>query len=138
HRSVECQNVNRAEPEHRAQRERVERHANVVGKNLTRANLVRLIQTLPPMRAMGDDNFAKIRANSGEFREIRVMARSEEGNRGEQPEDTKSHCGVAPRPPKSAWKFIRKEVRDSPPALGIRAIDATVRANDKAVEIVDE
>ena len=66
------------------------------------------------------------------------MARSNEGNRSEQPEDSKSHRGVAPRPPKRARKFIRKEVRDTPAALGIRAVDAAVRANDEAVEIVDE
>jgi hypothetical protein len=35
------------------------------------------------VRAVIDDNFAKIRTDAGEFREVRIVTRAEKRNRGE-------------------------------------------------------
>src|SRR5262245_638867 len=78
------------------------------------------------------------RIDAGKFREIRVMPRTKKGNSRKQNEDSKSGCGITPGAAEGDGKIAREKIPDHLPALRIRPVDAAVRANYQAVQIIDQ
>src|SRR5205807_1454897 len=138
HCAIEGDHVESAEAEDRSQSKRIESHANVVREDLARAYLIRFVQIFPPMRAMVDYDFAKEGTNTGEFRKIRIVPRSEKSNRGEQPEDRECGRGIAPGAPKRPREIAREKVANALAAFRIRAINPSMSANHQAIQIINQ
>jgi glutamate formiminotransferase len=138
HRSIEGQHIQRTQPENSSQSERVESHANVVGENLARADLVGFVQTFPPVRPVIDDNLAEVGANSGKFREFGIQSRPYKSYKAENTKDGKGHGRVAPGAPERLRKIASKEISETLTALRVGAINPAMRPNNQTVEIIHQ
>src|SRR5207253_11285003 len=69
---------------------------------------------------------------------LRVAPRAQESYQSEDQEEGERNGYVAPRASERAWKLAREEVAKALPALRVCLIDAPVRANHKAVQIIYE
>src|SRR2546422_11390769 len=108
-RAVECQQINRADSEHRSQREGIEGYSDIVGDNLARSNLVSPIEVLPPMSPGFDYSLAPARRHAGQLGDFRIAVSSEIEESAEDDEDRKRSRRVLPRATKRLREVMSKE-----------------------------
>src|SRR2546422_3986690 len=123
-RAVECQQIDRADSEHRSQRECIEGYSDIVGDNLARSHLVGPIEVLPPMSPGFYYRLAPARRHAGQLGEFRIAISPEIEKSAEDDEDRKRCRRVPPRATKCLREVMSKEAQNAPAALGVGAIDA--------------
>src|SRR6266404_5019391 len=137
-RAIKRHNIQGADAQHRSQGKCVEGNANVVGEDLTRSDLVRFVRRFPQMLMSLDVLRSPSRADAGEFREIRIVARAKESDGAKQKEDSESRGGITPGAPKRLWKIPGQEVADPSPALGVGPVNTAMSPNYQAIKIVNQ
>src|ERR1043165_4263652 len=136
--AVESKKQKRADSESCAECERVDRDANVVSHDHARAFLVSLVEAFPPGRFGFNVRLTKCRLHADKLRELRIVTSGDKTEDRKDREDREREKGIAPRAPERLRQLVSKKPADAFAALRVSTIDATMRADNEAVQIVDE
>jgi len=90
------------------------------------------------MRFGFDYGFAKRRIDADQFGELDVVTRRDKAKEAEDKKNEERNEGVAPGAAERLRQLVCEVVENLLAALRVGAIDATVGANDEAVEVVNQ
>src|SRR6266542_1009377 len=135
--SVKAQGVQGADAKQSPKRKRVDRYPNIVSHDPAGTDLVGFVQIFPPVNLIFYVKFSERRWHSYQGGELGIIFSSQKSDHGKQRKNDEGNCCVAPGAAKRLRKVTRKKLLDARAALRVGLINAAMRANDEAIEIID-